>query len=72
MTTGHCYRSYSNANWEFNNDGLMALRFRSINDLPIPEPGQGTICTRSSKRNPCFDNGLGFWRSERANRLGLC
>jgi len=22
-------------NWEFNDDGLMALRFASINDFPI-------------------------------------
>ena len=29
------YRSYGNENWEFNDDGLMALRFASINDLPI-------------------------------------
>ena len=31
------YRSYGNENWEFNDDGLMALRFASINDLPILE-----------------------------------
>jgi nuclear transport factor 2 (NTF2) superfamily protein len=31
----HWYRSYGNENWEFNNDGLMASRFASINDLPI-------------------------------------
>src|SRR5467141_1205557 len=34
---GHWYRSYGNENWEFNDDGLMALRFASINDLPILE-----------------------------------
>src|SRR5262249_19719940 len=33
----HWYRSYGNENWEFNDDGLMAARFASINDLPIPE-----------------------------------
>jgi uncharacterized protein len=33
--SGHCYRSYGNENWEFNNDGLMASRYASINDLPI-------------------------------------
>ena len=33
--SGHWYRSYGNENWEFNDDGLMALRFASINDLPI-------------------------------------
>jgi uncharacterized protein len=31
--SGHWYRSYGNENWEFNDDGLMALRFASINDL---------------------------------------
>ena len=33
----HWYRSYGNENWEFNDDGLMASRFASINDLPIRE-----------------------------------
>src|SRR5215471_16323441 len=28
---------YGNENWEFNDDGLMAKRFASINDLPISE-----------------------------------
>ena len=31
------YRSYGNENWEFNDDGLMASRFASINDLGIVE-----------------------------------
>ena len=31
------YRSYGNENWEFSNDGLMAARFASINDLPIAD-----------------------------------
>jgi nuclear transport factor 2 (NTF2) superfamily protein len=35
--SGHWYRSYGNENWEFNEDGLMTLRFASINDLPILE-----------------------------------
>jgi uncharacterized protein len=35
--SGHWYRSYGNENWEFNEDGLMAKRFASINDLPIKE-----------------------------------
>lgn len=33
--SGQWHRSYGNENWEFNDDGLMALRFASINDLPI-------------------------------------
>lgn len=35
--SGHWYRSYGNEDWEFNEDGLMAVRFASINDLPISE-----------------------------------
>jgi nuclear transport factor 2 (NTF2) superfamily protein len=31
------YRSHGNENWEFTDDGLMALRFTSINDLPSLE-----------------------------------
>ena len=34
---GQWFRSYGNENWEFNADGLMARRYASINDLPIPE-----------------------------------
>src|SRR6266704_2196014 len=29
------FRSYGNENWEFSDDGLMASRFASINDIPI-------------------------------------
>jgi uncharacterized protein len=29
------YRSYGNENWQFDAEGLMALRFASINDLAI-------------------------------------
>jgi len=35
--SGNWYRSYGNENWEFNDDGLMRLRFACINDLPIRE-----------------------------------
>lgn len=31
------YRAYGNENWEFDENGLMAKRFASINDLPIQE-----------------------------------
>jgi nuclear transport factor 2 (NTF2) superfamily protein len=31
------FRSYGNENWEFDENGLMRLRFASINDLPIKE-----------------------------------
>jgi uncharacterized protein len=34
---GNWFRSYGNENWEFDGDGLMAVRHASINDLPIRE-----------------------------------
>lgn len=34
---GQWLRSYGNENWEFDEFGLMRLRFASINDLPIAE-----------------------------------
>ncbi len=35
--SGNWVRSYGNENWEFNDGGLMRVRFASINDLPIKE-----------------------------------
>jgi nuclear transport factor 2 (NTF2) superfamily protein len=32
---GNWFRSYGNENWEFDEHGLMRLRYASINDLPI-------------------------------------
>lgn len=32
---GQWFRSYGNENWEFADNGLMAVRIASINDLPI-------------------------------------
>ena len=32
---GNWFRSYGNENWEFDENGLMAVRHASINDLPI-------------------------------------
>jgi nuclear transport factor 2 (NTF2) superfamily protein len=34
---GNWFRSYGNENWEFDDEGLMRLRYASINDLPIKE-----------------------------------
>ncbi|HLD66193.1 MAG TPA: nuclear transport factor 2 family protein, partial [Pseudomonas sp.] len=34
---GQWFRSYGNENWEFDDQGLMQLRFASINDLAISE-----------------------------------
>jgi nuclear transport factor 2 (NTF2) superfamily protein len=35
--SGIWYRSYGNENWEFSEEGLMAVRHASINDLVIAE-----------------------------------
>ena len=35
--SGNWFRSYGNENWGFDQNGLMRLRFASINDLPIKE-----------------------------------
>jgi uncharacterized protein len=35
--SGNWFRSYGNENWEFEDNGLMRLRFACINDLPIKE-----------------------------------
>ena len=35
--SGNWFRSYGNENWEFDENGLMRLRFASINDLPMKE-----------------------------------
>lgn len=35
---GQWFRAYGNENWEFDEDGLMAARHASINDVPIAEP----------------------------------
>jgi nuclear transport factor 2 (NTF2) superfamily protein len=35
--SGHWFRSYGNENWEFDEQGLMRMRYASINDLPITE-----------------------------------
>ena len=34
---GRWFRSYGNENWEFDEEGYMARRIASINDLPIEE-----------------------------------
>ncbi len=35
--SGNWFRSYGNENWEFDQNGFMARRLASINDLPISE-----------------------------------
>jgi nuclear transport factor 2 (NTF2) superfamily protein len=34
---GNWFRSYGNENWQFDDNGLMALRYASINDMPMKE-----------------------------------
>jgi nuclear transport factor 2 (NTF2) superfamily protein len=34
---GNWFRAYGNENWQFDQNGLMAVRHASINDLPIRE-----------------------------------
>lgn len=36
-TAGNWFRSYGNENWQFDDDGFMAVRLASINDVPITE-----------------------------------
>ena len=35
--TGQWFRAYGNEMWEFDDEGLMARRYASINDAPIGE-----------------------------------
>ena len=35
--SGNWYRAYGNENWEFDQEGYMALRIASINERPITE-----------------------------------
>jgi uncharacterized protein len=35
--SGTWFRSYGNENWEFDDEGLMRLRYACINDRPIAE-----------------------------------
>jgi nuclear transport factor 2 (NTF2) superfamily protein len=35
--SGQWFRSYGNENWEFDGEGLMAIRIASINDLVIAD-----------------------------------
>lgn len=54
------FRSYGNENWEFTSQGLMALRFASINDLPITVSDRKFQWLRDSNgRRPDDHPGLG-------------
>lgn len=44
---GQWYRSYGNEMWEFEEQGLMARRYASINDAPIREDERRVFTRRS-------------------------
>jgi len=44
------FRSYGNENWEFDDRGLMRLRYACINDLPIKESDRKYNWDRSGPR----------------------
>ena len=48
--SGNWFRSYGNENWEFDEHGLMCLRYASINDLPIQAADRKFHWDRSSPR----------------------
>ncbi|WP_118184256.1 DUF1348 family protein [Paraburkholderia phosphatilytica] len=50
------FRSYGNENWEFDENGLMARRHASINDLPIKESDR--LCRWPLGRRPDDHPGL--------------
>ena len=57
------FRSYGNENWEFDETGLMRLRFASINDLPIKESERKyhwPLGRRPDKHPGLSDLGLNF------------
>jgi nuclear transport factor 2 (NTF2) superfamily protein len=48
--SGSWFRSYGNENWEFAENGLMRVRYASINDLPIKESDRKYRWDRSGPR----------------------
>jgi uncharacterized protein len=47
---GQWFRAYGNENWEFDEDGLMAYRYASINDVAIEEAERKFHWDRSGPR----------------------
>jgi nuclear transport factor 2 (NTF2) superfamily protein len=47
--SGHWFRSYGNELWQFDPEGLMAVRHASINDMPIAE-GERLLHWRLGRR----------------------
>ena len=46
---GQWYRSYGNEMWEFDERGLMARRYASINDAPIREDERRVFARRARR-----------------------
>lgn len=57
--TGNWFRSYGNENWELDDNGLMAVRHTSINDLPIKAADRKYFWLLGSR--PDDHPGLGEW-----------
>jgi nuclear transport factor 2 (NTF2) superfamily protein len=57
--SGQWLRAYGNENWQFDADGLMELRFASINESPIAE-AELTLAVWSSPRRPVDPGDLGL------------
>jgi nuclear transport factor 2 (NTF2) superfamily protein len=57
--SGQWFRAYGNENWQFDADGLMELRFASINESPIAE-AELTLAVWSSPRRPVDPGDLGL------------
>ena len=58
---GRWFRSYGNENWQFDAEGLMAVRHASINDLAIAESERRFLWPRhadGSSRRPDDHPGL--------------
>lgn len=54
--SGQWYRAYGNENWEFDEAGLMRLRYASINDMRIEESQR--LCHWPQGRRPDDHPGL--------------
>ena len=50
--SGQWFRSYGNEMWEFDDDGLMARRYASINDAPIREDERRLLAPDPSAASP--------------------
>jgi nuclear transport factor 2 (NTF2) superfamily protein len=48
--SGQWFRAYGNENWEFDENGLMRVRYASINDLQITESERKFHWDRSTPR----------------------